>query len=232
MLRQLLLLLQALRLKPRPNDLERVREGRRHDAGDNPRGKLMLPHSLQFLIEHVVKPAEGALLDAARQSSAEKPVQTLPPPNIHDSRVDTGIPVEIRQLESGLYDVERVGQQRARQSRQRRYRKVLKGSHIGHLKGPQASKINIASEGSLERGSDHALIEALYSVCLVDVLTGAFGILEDAAFEVERLELPRGQHQRHLDVLERLQQRSRDHPAHHAVEALVAYHLGKQITTT
>ena len=78
----------------------------------------MLSLCFQFLVEHVVEAAEGALLDAARQPSAEKPAQALPSPNIHDSGVDAGVAVEVGQLEPGLDDVERVGEQRARQSRE------------------------------------------------------------------------------------------------------------------
>ncbi len=76
----------------------------------------MLSLCFQFLVEHVVEAAEGALLDAARQPSAEKPAQALSSPNIHDSGVDAGVAVEVGQLEPGLDDVERVGEQRACQS--------------------------------------------------------------------------------------------------------------------
>jgi hypothetical protein len=100
----------------------------------------------------------------------------------------------------------------------------LNCTHILDLKGPQPRKIDIAAKGSLQRGCHHALVEAAYAISLVDVLTGSFRILEDVILQVDGFQLPWGQHERHLDILERLQKRSSDHATHHPEEPLIADH--------
>jgi hypothetical protein len=88
MITEFVLLLQALRLKTSPDDLEGVRECSGHNPRNDSREKFVLPHGLELLIEHVVEPTKGALLYTAGQSSTEKTVQALLLVDIRRCRMD------------------------------------------------------------------------------------------------------------------------------------------------
>ena len=224
MLLEVVALRQPLGLQPRPDDLKRMGERSGHHARYNPRKQFVVSHSLQFLVEHVVEASKSALLDAAGQPAAEEALEALLAVDVPCGRHDRGIAMEVCQLEARLDDVQRVGEEGARQPRHGGYDEVLTGSHPLRLERPQAGKVDIASQCSLERGRSQSLVEATQAVGIVDIPAGCLGVLEDVAAFVERLELPRRQHECHFDVLEGLEQRGRDDAAEHPVKSLLAYH--------